>query len=105
MREKLNELICDSMENGCVGWCNRPPCYRVERVADHLIANGVTIQAHGQWVKTPIADGMAAYEIHCSICGDFIGVVFSDTGFEEAVKDLNYCSKCGAQMIKEDSNG
>ena len=43
MREKLVGLICDSMQDGCVGWCNKPPCYRVERVVDHLITNGVTI--------------------------------------------------------------
>ena len=43
MCEKLIELVCDAIEDGCIGHCNHPPCYQVERVVNHLIANGVTI--------------------------------------------------------------
>ena len=42
MREKLMELLCDALEDGCVGHCNYPHCFRVKNTADHLIANGVT---------------------------------------------------------------
>lgn len=47
MREKLMRIVCDGLEDGCVGHCNYPHCYRVNNVADILIANGVTIQ---QWI-------------------------------------------------------
>lgn len=50
-REKLVELVCDAMEDGCVGHCNHPPCFQVERVVNSLIANGVTVQ---KWI--PIAE-------------------------------------------------
>ena len=43
MREKLMRIVCDALEDGCVGHCNYPHCYRVNSVVDHLIANGVTI--------------------------------------------------------------
>ena len=41
------ELLCDSLEDGCVGHCNFPHCFRVSNTADHLIANGVTVQ---KWI-------------------------------------------------------
>ena len=47
-REKLRELLCDVIEtDGCSGHCNFPPCYLVKACADHLIANGVTVQ---KWI-------------------------------------------------------
>ena len=41
MKEKLVDLLCDVMEDGCIGYCNYPPCYQVETAANHLIANGI----------------------------------------------------------------
>ena len=47
--EKLVEIVCDAMEdNGCIGYCNHPPCFEVERVVNALISNGVTAQ---EWVS------------------------------------------------------
>ena len=46
-REKLMRLLCDALEDGCVGHCNYPHCFKVKNTADHLIANGVTVQ---QWI-------------------------------------------------------
>ena len=43
MREKLMNIVCDGLEDGCAGHCNYPHCYRVNNVVDSLIANGVTI--------------------------------------------------------------
>lgn len=42
-RGKLMELLCDVLEDGCVGHCNFPHCFRVSNTADHLIAHGVKI--------------------------------------------------------------
>ena len=67
MREKLIELICDSMQDGCVGWCNHPPCYRVERVANNLIANGVTIPVRCKECKHWV-DGVAGCTDHVKCC-------------------------------------
>ena len=46
-REKLMDLLCEALEDGCVGHCNYPYCHRVSSTADHLLANGVTVQ---QWI-------------------------------------------------------
>lgn len=44
VRKKLVEIVCDAMEaDGCIGHCNHPPCFAVERVVNALIANGVTV--------------------------------------------------------------
>ena len=48
-REKLIELLCEVIEtDGCSGDCFFPPCYLVKACADHLIANGVTVQ---KWIR------------------------------------------------------
>lgn len=47
IREKLSELLCDALEDGCIGHCNHPYCFRVNSAADHLISNGVTVQ---EWI-------------------------------------------------------
>ena len=45
VREKLVEIVCDAMEaDGCIGHCNHPPCFAVERVVNALITHGVTVQ-------------------------------------------------------------
>jgi hypothetical protein len=44
MREKLLRIVCNALEDGCVGHCNYPYCLQVKTVVDDLIANGVTIK-------------------------------------------------------------
>lgn len=57
--------------------------YWAEQIADHLIANGVTIQVHGRWEKyTP------GYLI-CSRCKEHVAI-FSG--------HKNYCPNCGVKM-------
>ena len=49
VRKKLVKIVCDAMESdGCIGHCNYPPCFEVERVVNALIDNGVTVQ---EWVS------------------------------------------------------
>ena len=45
--EKLTNIVCEAMEDGCIGRCNHPPCFKVEQVVNALIANGVTVQ---EWI-------------------------------------------------------
>ena len=48
VREKLVELMCDVLEDGCIGHCNHPPCWKVTHAVDGLIAHGVTVQ---EWIS------------------------------------------------------
>lgn len=43
MRDRLIELICDKLQDGCECYCNHPPCRQCENIADHLLANGVIV--------------------------------------------------------------
>lgn len=80
MREKLIELLneaptdYDGNRNVCV-------------IADHLIANGVTVRAKGEWIKDEIISEY--YGWYCSKCC---------THFLERTA---YCSWCGADMIPD----
>ena len=69
-REKLIELLSQVQYLGGLE----------EKIADHLIANGVTVQKHGRWEIVDFAGS-----VKCPVCG------------EVRAKD-NYCSNCGAIM-------
>ena len=47
-KEKLVKIVCEAMEDGCIGHCNHPPCFRVESVVNALLENGVTVQ---EWIS------------------------------------------------------
>ena len=51
VKKKLVELMCDVLEDGCMGHCNHPPCWKVTHAVDGLIAHGVTVQ---EWI--PVYD-------------------------------------------------
>lgn len=89
--------LLDKSYSTCRATWNDPYAKDGEEVVSVLdIENAPTIEAkpvnHAYWKRT--ANGA----IWCSSCNSFIGMAFSDTGFEEAIRDLNYCSVCGAQM-------
>ena len=56
---------------------------------------------HGMWVRKTVKDRPGIDEVCCSRCMNVIGVVFSDTGFEECKSGMNFCNKCGAKMDAE----
>ena len=44
MRDRLIELICDSIQTSeCVCHCNHPYCNECNKLADYLLANGVIV--------------------------------------------------------------
>lgn len=105
MHEKLYELLrsnvcecpncagcqyCDD-DDGCVS-------YMEHRMADHLIANDVTIVRHGRWIITQryedIID-MDVVKFTCSVCGEYR---LTASGLNQAT---NYCPNCGARMDGE----
>lgn len=58
MREKLIQLLCEGFQTDCcIAHCNHPPCGDVLVVADHLIANGVTVQ---RWI--PVTEKLPTEE-------------------------------------------
>ena len=70
-KERLTNIVCEAMEDGCIGHCNYPPCFRVECVVNALIANGVTVQ---EWIpvteRLPEEDGdyLAYFGEYDGIC-------------------------------------
>lgn len=97
IREKMYELIieynshyaviCDS----CFSDTPEEHESKIYGLIDHLIANGVTIEAelvrHGRWVDKMVRDW------HCSECGkkaSFDGYCYDDKP--------NYCPNCGCKM-------
>ena len=60
----------------------------MSKVADHLVANSVTVQKHGRWVRRIVDYEKPGYwKEECSICG-CDGDAYAFT----------YCPCCGAKM-------
>jgi hypothetical protein len=58
--------------------------------ADHIIANGATVRAKGEWVNTFVENAK-----RCVVCGKWVTKVHLD---REPVFDYVYCPYCGADM-------
>lgn len=105
LKQRLIELIASKVCNrhvkdtcltkwsdGC-GECEHGRNFQIGDVADHLIANGVTIREHGEWTGM---DGDI-----CSRCGRPLSDIFdADSyyaiGFD--IKEIVACPFCGADM-------
>ena len=92
VKKKLVELMCDVLEDGCMGHCNHPPCWKVTHAVDGLIAHGVTVQECGEWVYDHWC------EFKCSVCGEF-------SNSKPYKGKEKYCPNCGAKMIPQPPKG
>lgn len=103
-RERLIELIKQGQNATDCAYAidcdvTAEECYACElnTVVDYLIANGVTIQKHGRWVKRYLdGEDMSGkpceimYACNCSECG------------LNGEAPTDYCPNCGAKMREED---
>lgn len=55
MQENLEEIICEAIQDNCIGHCNHPYCYKVNNIVDKLKENKVII--------TPYSVGDTVYYI------------------------------------------
>ena len=107
-REKLIELLCNLPTPEFVIGTRRAGKKLITAgfIADHLIANGVTVQEntaadvtpvrHGRWVDKPLIKSFKHTNIpvvECSACGiDFCDIINNHYFM------YKYCPNCGAKM-------
>lgn len=113
VREKLVEFLggcpCESDCEGMVGSCpNRKHGYcneilklsycSVSKLAQHLVAHGVTVQERGQWIYDFNLAGSNFYR--CSVCDRQETLLEKEDIYE-------YCPfcHCGAKMIPQPPKG
>lgn len=72
-------------------------------IADHLIANGVTIRERGEWEVCSDEYKICASEFVCSSCKE--SFVSSELSDEEFLQMMKFCPHCGADMrgVKDES--
>ena len=80
--EELKQRLIELIKQGNGGY----EFNSLYRIADHLIANGVTIRDRGEWVEHTYG------ELKCSACG----IVQ-----EDEFRRYNFCPHCGADMRGE----
>ena len=91
VREKLVEILKQAPFEGKVldeWWWEE----KIARIADHLIASGVTVQECGEWVYDHWC------EFKCSVCGRF-------SNSKPYKGKENYCPHCGAKMMPQPPKG
>ena len=113
--EKLAELIGSTeYGNGSLVGNNFQKGF-IEKIATHLIANGVTVQECGEWVHPKgyvMSNGFL-----CSKCGHEEasyypinprpggGCIADENGNFYYPPKLNYCPNCGAKMMPQPPKG
>ena len=102
VREKLAELIKDGIRKGLRAKGDDRLDYSFEDVADHLIANGVTVQECGYWVSLTDCANAGVY---CSVCHK--KVYKEDYAWCNRKNKLrsDYCPHCGAKMMPQPPKG
>ena len=109
VREKLVELLSEKCMETCKqrkGYvCSVEECKRSKEkccgfYADHLIANGVTVQecAYWQYVEDDV-DEDNNIQAYCSVCGA------GDKHATSMIGKVPYCWKCGRKMIPQPPKG
>lgn len=86
VREKLVELLRDVQYLGGLE----------EKIADHLIENGITVQecAYWQYIDDDI-DEDNNIQAYCSVCGA------GDKHATSMIGKVPYCWKCGRKMMQQ----
>ena len=110
VREKLVELIaqkvCDTWSESCDQWlphdcgkCYANDCH-ISELADHIIANGVTVQecAYWQYIDDDV-DEDNNIQAYCSACHA------GDKHATKMIGKVPYCWKCGRKMMLPPQEG
>ena len=103
VREKLVELLREAPYNifgNKLGNCYFDSCLGL--IADHLIANGATVQEFGHWVTLEDCSNEGVY---CSVCHK--KVYRHDYALCNRKNKLrsDYCPHCGAKMLPQPPKG
>ena len=98
--EWLGNIYLPIMDGPCVIGEYRIPYKFKEEIADHLIANGVTVQewAYCQYVEDDV-DEDNNIQAYCSVCGA------GDKHATSMIGKVPYCWKCGRKMIPQPPKG
>ena len=101
VKEKLVEILKQAPFEGKVldeWWWEE----KIKRIADHLIANGVTVQECGYWVSLTDCANAGVY---CSVCHK--KVYKEDYAWCNRKNKLrsDYCPHCGAKMTPQPPKG
>ena len=99
VREKLVELL-DDMQRSGIGYFGS--VIENKKIADYLIANGITVQEFGHWVSLTDCANSGVY---CSVCHK--KVYKEDYAWCNKKNKLrsNYCPHCGAKMMPQPPKG
>lgn len=115
VREKLVELLEPHMSGlACEyesGSCELTSCRscNAKNIADHLIANGVTVQECGHWVSYQSDEPYGCQDekewYRCSKCEkDTYGRCYEDKWYSAPILSA-YCPHCGAKMMPHPPKG
>lgn len=106
IREKLVELL-DDMQRSGTGYFGS--AIENKKIADYLIAHGVTVQECGHWVSYQSDEPYGCQDekewYRCSKCEkDTYGRCYEDKWYSAPILSA-YCPHCGAKMMPHPPKG
>lgn len=99
VKGKLIEILKIKYDHFCDQCSINKDSKYIENLASHLIANGVTVVRHGQWIYNSESG-----EYVCSACGENALSFRKDTFYDVDLYETcltDYCLNCGARMDEE----
>lgn len=99
LKQRLKELILEAPKTNIVyGDIKlKEPIQTAQTIVNNLIANGVTIRHHAEWIGTSGVKGIYD-DFYCSFCKKFTK--------ERNPNSLgDFCSFCGSDMRSEETHG
>ena len=91
-QEELKQRLIELLVEEIVKSLNNYEFPKIDQMADHLIANGVTIRESGKWIDKPTG-AYGWMQSWCSNCGKHSGI-----GGIESNRHKPICPNCGADM-------
>lgn len=98
MEDRLSEIICEAIQDVCIGHCNHPYCYKVTNIVNKLKENKVIITPHSVGDNVYYIDGRFAKparvdEIYYNGCDFSLRLVSENNVYFDMPADKVYATK------------
>ena len=98
MNDKLSEIICEAIQDDCIGHCNHPYCYKVNNIVAKLKENKIIITPHSvgdtvYYVSGRLAKPAGVEEVYYNGCDFALRVVSENNVYFDMTADEIYATK------------
>ena len=98
MQKNLEEIICEAIQDDCIGHCNHPYCYKVNNIVSKLKENNVIITPYSvgdtvYYISGRLAKPARVEEIYYNGCDFSLRLVSENNVYFDMPADKVYATK------------